>query len=232
MKKSSTTIIDDCNAPMPESVRKAFELAAQTAWISAQKLTHERANAAEVKVAALEKQAEANTAAYTAQTAEYLELRSKSTSAQSEAAADLSAARGEVAAANRMIATMTEEAAQTAIHIEDAAKQLEHLKATLRSTGIAVQALCAESDPRAPAHCASSDCVGSFAPDGQRLTNPVSAAVKASIERRERRQRDEAALIDAAVFLIKTAFQYRTVEEEAAQVDAETSNAQDPVLPL
>jgi hypothetical protein len=232
MKKPPIIIIDDCNAPMPESVRKAFELAAQTAWISAQKLTHERANAAEVKVAALEKQAEANTAAYTAQTAEFLELRSKSTSAQSEAAADLSAARGEVAAANRMIATMTEEAAQTAIHIENTAKQLEQLKATLRSIGIAVQALCAESDTRPQGQCGPSDCVESRAPDGQRLTNSVAAVARASTERCKRRQRDEAALIDAAVFLIKTAFQYRTGEEEATELDEPTSNAQDPVLPL
>ena len=233
MKKSSITIIDDCNAPMPESGRKAFELAAQTAWISAQKLTREKAEAAAgVKFAALEKQLEAITAAYTAQTAELLDLRSKSTSAEAEGAAALSAAREEAAAASRVLATMTEEAAQSVIRTENIASQLEHLKITLRSTEIAVQALCAESDPRPQGQCAQDDHVENRAPDGQRLTNPVSAEAKASTERRKRRQRDEAALIDAAVFLIKTAFQYRTVEEEVAELDEVTSNAQDPVLPL
>jgi len=217
---------------MPESVRKAFELAAQTAWISAQKLTHEKAEAAGVKFAALEKQVEATTAAYTAQTAELLNLRSKSTSAEAEAAAALSAAREKAAAANRMLATMTEEAAQAVIRSENIARQLEQLKITMRSTEILVEALCAESDTRPQGQCAPSGCVESRAPDGQRLTNPVSAAARGSTERRKRRQRDEAALIDAAVFLIRTAFQYRTVEEEAAELDEATSNAQDPVLPV
>jgi hypothetical protein len=161
------------------------------------------------------------TAAYTAQTAELLDLRSKSTSAAAEAAA-----------ANRMLATMTEEAAQSVIRTENIARKLEQLRITLRSTEILVQALCAESDTRPQGQCMPIDRVESLAPDGQRLTNPVAAAARASTERRKRRQRDEAALINAAVFLIKTAFQYRAVEEEAAELGEPTSNAQDPVLPL
>ena len=224
MKTSSITISDGCNAPMPESVRKAFELAAHTAWISAQKLIHEKAEAASrSRFTALEKQVEAITAVCTAQAAQLLDLRSKSASDEAKATAALSAARDEASAANRMLATMTEEAAQSVIRTENIARQLEQLKVTLRSTEILVQALCAESDTRPQGQCMPIDRVESLAPDGQRLTNPVAAAARASTERRKRRQRDEAALIDAAVFLIKTAFQYRTVEEEAAELDEPTS---------
>jgi hypothetical protein len=233
MKTSSIAVSDGCNAPMPESVRKAFELAVRTAWISAQKLTHEKAEAAShARFTAFEKQVEAITAVCTAQAAQLLDLRSKSASDEAEAAAVLSAARGETAEAKQKLVIMTQESAQSVSRTQNIANQVENLKITLRSAQIAAEALSAEIDTRPPGQCAQDDRVENHATEGQRPIDSVSAPARARIDRQRRLRRDEADLIAAAVFLIKTACQYRIGESEAAELDEATSNAQGRVLPL
>jgi hypothetical protein len=124
------------NAQMPKSVRKAFEAAANVAWVAAQKLAHENVDAARrIEIAASKSHMEEILAVSAAQPATILGLRL--TLAKAEAAA--SVATEEAARATRQL---SEEASRA----ENVAIQAEILRSTLQAAQISAQALFAEID--------------------------------------------------------------------------------------
>jgi hypothetical protein len=210
MKILPISVNQDCNPPMPESVRKACELAANAAWVSAHKLAHENAQATwREKIAVSEKKLLDVTTVCAAQAAEILDLRAKLADNKAKAAAAASAAQQEAAKASRQFAVMTEEAARAVSRAENVAIHVEKLKITLQAAQITAQTL-AEIHSATQAQDAPRDRVEIPETEDQTVVDPISAARQVGAERGERLQRDEADLIAAATVFIKAVCRFRS----------------------
>jgi hypothetical protein len=203
MKKMKTkkTVTLGSNPPMPESLRKAYELAAHAAWICAQ--TEAEAIWRE-KLEILDTQALEAAQLCAAQTAEILDLRKMLTSSESKAETASSIAREEIAKASLRIAVLTDAARRAAANAVHISTQLESLMINLRPTSASpAQTPSAEihSEPETPDP--SHDLEQRPATEDTGGVGSTSATPRATAERRAALLRDESELLAAAAVLIK-----------------------------
>jgi hypothetical protein len=191
------------NAQMPESVRKAYESAANAAWVAAQKLAHENAEAAwRIEIAASKSHMEGIAAVSAAQAATIVGLRLTLADHEVKAEAAASVAKEEATRANNV-----------PIQVEN-----------LRSFLLTAQALFAEIDVGQQGQGAQRDRLEKHAPEDEKAVDPIVAAERADVERDGRLPRQEADLIAAATVLIKAACRW------SSELQAASHSAQ--VIPL
>jgi hypothetical protein len=190
------------NAQMPESVRKAYEVAANAAWVAAQKLAHENAEAAcRIEIEASKMHMEEITALSAAQVATILSLRLTLADHEVKAEAAASVVKEDAARACRQLAIMSEQAARA----ESVAIQVENLRSILQAAQISAQELSAEIDAGQEGRGAQRNRLEKHAPEDERAVDHVVAAESVDVERDARLPRQEADLIAAATILIKAA---------------------------
>jgi hypothetical protein len=199
--KTKKTVALGSNPPMPESMRKAYELAAHAAWICAQ--TEAEAIWRE-KLDILDKQALEAARLCAAQNAEILDLRKMLASSEAKAETASSIAQEETANASLRIAVLTDAARRASAHAENISTQLEGLMINLRPTSASsAQTPAAEirSEPGTPDQ--PHDLVQRPATEDTGGAGPTSATPRATVERRAALLREESELLAAAAVLIK-----------------------------
>jgi hypothetical protein len=199
--KTKKTVTLGSNPPMPESMRKAYELAAHAAWICAQ--TEAEAIWRE-KLEILDRQALAAAQLCAAQTAEILDLRKMLASSEAKAETASSIAQEETAKASLRIAVLTDAARRAAANAANISTQLEGLMINLRPTSASsAQTPSAEihSEPGTPDP--PHDLVQRPATEDTGGVGPTSATPRATAERRAALLREESELLAAAAVLIK-----------------------------
>lgn len=213
MKRLPTSVHQDRYPPMPDSVRKAHEMAANTAWVSALTLAREPEEALwAAKLAASEKQLSDSAKLCAAQSEELLGLRAKLADIVSKGETAASMAEQEAAKARHQLMEMAEETTRAVSRAERAALQVEKLRMKFQTAQILLAEINAELQgplvPNDPVEIPDSKDEG--------VLNPVSAAPRIDSEGSERVRWDEADLIAAATVLIKFACRCRVFEAEAA----------------
>jgi hypothetical protein len=202
-------------AQMPESVRKAYDAAANAAWVEAQKLAHANAEEAwRIQIAASKTQIKEITAVSAAQVATILGLRRTLADYELKAEAAGSVAKEEAERASRELAVVTEEATRA----KNVAIQVENLRSFLQTA----QALFAEIDVGQQGQGAQRDRLEKHAPEDEKAVDPIVAAARVDVERDGRLPRQEADLIAAATVLIKAACRWSS-ELQAASHSAQVN---------
>lgn len=217
MKTLSKPANRSCNLPMPESVRKAYEVAANTAWISAQTLADEKAEAAwREKLAVSEQHALETARMCAAQTTDILSLRTELASEKARAAVASSIAEQEATKLNQQIAVLTEDSERAVIRAAKVSSQLEALQVNLQAVQISARTTPSEinSEPQTPD--ARQDRLELPATDNRVAVDPISVAQRGSAEQSEHLRREEADLIAAATMLIKAVCRCRVFQIESA----------------
>jgi hypothetical protein len=212
MKRLPTSAHQDRYPLMPDSVRKAYEIAANTSWVSALTAASEKEEAMwAARLVASEKQSSDITKLCAAQTNELLCLRAKF--ADSVKMAETAAAVGEqeAAKARRQLVEMAEVTMRAVSRAERAELQV----AKLRNQFKAGQILFANINVELERSLASNDPVETRDSADDKVLNHIAAARRSHSEGSEHFRPVEADLIAAATVLIKFAFGFRDCEAEA-----------------
>jgi hypothetical protein len=209
------------NAQMPESVRKAYDVAVNAAWVAALKLAHESVWAEwRIEIAASKIHMEEIAAVSAAQAATIVGLRLTLADHEVKAEAAASVAKEEAARASRQFEVMSKEATRA----NNVAIQVEDLRSFLQTA----QALFAEIDMGQQGQGAQRDRLEKHAPEDEKAVDPIVAAERVDVERDGRLPRQEADLIAAATVLIKAACrwssEWQAVSHSAQVIPLRTLN--------
>lgn len=207
MKTSKKAVALEANPPMPESLRKAFELAATEAWICANTVAEAswREN-----LAFLEKQVMEAEQVRATLAAEIVDLRKKLASSEAKADTAASLAKEELSKASLQISTLTDAARRAEANAANISSQLEDLMTNLRPTAASSE----QSPPteinfgpetRDPPHDHMQRSVTEDTGSG----GPTAATPRADAERRAALQQEESELVAAAAVLIKAICKFR-----------------------
>jgi predicted nucleic acid-binding Zn-ribbon protein len=190
------------NPTMPESVRKAYELAATEAWICANTLA---ADLWQKKIELLTRQVAEADQICAAQTADILDLRKKLASSEANAETASSLAKEESSKANLQIATLSDAAQRAAVNAANISTQLEDLMINLQPTeASSAKAPPAEiqASPETPDD-PPQDHVQQSATEDTGDVTPISTTRRAAAERGVGLLQGESELLAAAAVLIK-----------------------------
>ena len=207
MKTSKKSVTPDANPPMPESMRKALELAATEAWICANTLAEAIWRE---KLAWLEHQLKEAEQIRAALASDNLDLQKKLASSEAKAETAASLAKDESSKASLQISTLTDAARRAADNAANISRQLEDLMTNLRPIPrSSEQAPPAEiifgpetpNPPHNHVQRSATEDTGSGA--------PTAATLRAAAERRAASQQEEAELLAAAAVLIKAICRFR-----------------------
>jgi hypothetical protein len=162
---------------MPDSVRMAYETAAKAAWVSAQEVANEKAEATwRTRSAISEKRLDEMTVACAAHAAEAISLRAKLIDAEAKAAAATSATQDYAANVRRRLKEMTVEA-QRALHsAELVASHAANLEIALDAVPTPAKLYPAEINVPHTAPIAACDREVEQSTGGATTTSPTPAA--------------------------------------------------------
>jgi hypothetical protein len=166
---------------MPDSVRMAYETAAKAAWVSAQEVANEKAEAAwQTRSAISQKRLEEMTAACAAQAEEAISLRAKLIDVEAKAAAATSATQYYAANVRRRLKEITVEAQRALQSAELVASHAANLEIALDAAPTAAELFPAEINVPQTARIAACYREGEHSTGGETTTSPTPAAVPLS----------------------------------------------------
>lgn len=202
--KPISKLANRSHLPMPESVRKRYEVDASAAWILAQTLGYDEAQAVgREKLSVSEQQGLKSAEVCATQATEILNLRTELATEKSSAAAALSLAAQENAKLNQHIAVLTDNNKRAEIREANVSIQLAALKVHLRAALFSAETPPSEnnSDPQ-PSDLPRRRVELPVA-DPLVIVGPISPPPRDGAEEREHLEREESDLIAAATMLIK-----------------------------
>jgi hypothetical protein len=165
---------------MPDFVRMAYETAAKAAWVSAQEVANEKAEADwQTRSAISEKRLDEMTAACAAHAAEAIALRAKLIDAEAKATAATSATQDYAANVRRRLKEMTVEAQRALQSAELIASHAANLEIALDAVPTAAEQFPAEIHVPHAARIAACYSEGEQS-SGETTTSPTPAAVPLS----------------------------------------------------
>jgi hypothetical protein len=212
------------HAPMPKSVKRAYERAAGEAWILALTVARESFEAtSRERAAAAEAQLKEIRAVCSAQAAELVDIRLRFVEHERKAEAELLKAQKEAAEANRRLAVQTDDSMRAATRAAKITSQFAALKTSLQTAQNIGQSLFdaiggQETDTALP-HAPQENLVV----EDQRMTNRPSVHERSRAPQRGALELNEPALIAAATLFIKTVCRGRV-----SSIDLATQSATGP----